>query len=106
LIWSLIPRVAVIWIKSKSFWACVCPICEWCFREVQTYRGIRYNNWLIFRTKHTLRSSLMKTWPEIYPQQTAQCIYSIPCECGRSPSQPFYLRGNLEIIFKSQVTST
>jgi predicted GIY-YIG superfamily endonuclease len=26
----------------------------------------------------------MKTRPERDPQQTAQCIYSIPCECGRS----------------------
>jgi hypothetical protein len=26
----------------------------------------------------------MKTRPERNPQQTAQCIYSIPCECGRS----------------------
>jgi hypothetical protein len=26
----------------------------------------------------------MKTGPEWDPQQTAQCIYSIPCECGRS----------------------
>jgi hypothetical protein len=38
----------------------------------------------IFKTKHTLKSSLMKTMPERDPQQTAQCIYSIPCECGRS----------------------
>jgi hypothetical protein len=26
----------------------------------------------------------MKTRLERDPQQTAQCIYSIPCECGRS----------------------
>jgi hypothetical protein len=26
----------------------------------------------------------MKTKPERDPLQTAQCIYSIPCECGRS----------------------
>jgi hypothetical protein len=26
----------------------------------------------------------MKTRPERDPQQMAQCIYSIPCECGRS----------------------
>jgi hypothetical protein len=38
----------------------------------------------IFRTKHTLRSSLMKTRPERDPLQRAQCIYSIPCEYGRS----------------------
>jgi hypothetical protein len=26
----------------------------------------------------------MKTRPERDAQQTAQCVYSIPCECGRS----------------------
>jgi hypothetical protein len=44
----------------------------------------RYNIWTIFKTKHILRSSLIKTRPERHPQQRAQCIYSIPCECGRS----------------------
>jgi hypothetical protein len=38
----------------------------------------------IFRTRHSLRSSLMKTRPERDQLQTAQCIYSIPCESGRS----------------------
>jgi hypothetical protein len=46
--------------------------------------GNRYNTRTIFETKHTLRSSLMKTRPERDPLQTAQCIYSIPRECGRS----------------------
>jgi hypothetical protein len=44
------------------------------------YRYIR----TIFKTNHALRSSLMKTRPERGPLQTALCIYSIPCECGRS----------------------
>jgi hypothetical protein len=26
----------------------------------------------------------MRTRPQRDPQQTAQCVYSIPCECGRS----------------------
>jgi hypothetical protein len=43
----------------------------------------RYNIRTIFKIKHTLRSSLMKTRPERDPQQMAQCIYSIPCESGR-----------------------
>jgi hypothetical protein len=34
--------------------------------------GNRYNIRTIFKTKHTLRSSLMKTRPERDPQQTAQ----------------------------------
>jgi hypothetical protein len=46
--------------------------------------GNRYNYRTIFKTKHILRSSLMKTRPERDPQQSAQCIYSIPCERGRS----------------------
>jgi hypothetical protein len=39
---------------------------------------------MTFETKRTLWSSLMKTRPERGPQQTAQCVYSNPCECGRS----------------------
>jgi hypothetical protein len=46
--------------------------------------GNRYNIRTIFKTKHTHRSSVMKTRLERDEQQTAQCIYSIPCECGRS----------------------
>jgi hypothetical protein len=46
--------------------------------------GNQYNVRMIFRMKHTCRRLLMKTRPEGDPQQTAQCIYSIPCECGRS----------------------
>jgi predicted GIY-YIG superfamily endonuclease len=26
----------------------------------------------------------MKTKPQRDPQRTAKCVYSIPCECGRS----------------------
>jgi hypothetical protein len=44
----------------------------------------RYNIRAISKTKHTLRSSFIKIRPERDPQQRAQCIYSIPCECGRS----------------------
>jgi hypothetical protein len=46
--------------------------------------GNWYNIRTIFKTKHTLRSSFMKTRLERDPLQTAQCIYSITCECGRS----------------------
>jgi hypothetical protein len=44
----------------------------------------RYNIRMIFKTKHTLRSSLIKTRPERDLQQMAQCICSTPCECGKS----------------------
>jgi hypothetical protein len=35
---------------------------------------------MIFKTKNTFRSSLMKTRMERDMQQRAWCIYSIPCE--------------------------
>jgi hypothetical protein len=46
--------------------------------------GNRYNIRTIFKTKYTLKSSLMKARLEQDPQQTAQYNYSIPCECVRS----------------------
>jgi hypothetical protein len=46
--------------------------------------GNLYNIRTIFKTKHKFMSSLMKTRQERHPQQTAGCVYSIPCECGRS----------------------
>jgi hypothetical protein len=48
------------------------------------HTGNWYNIRMIFRTKHTLRSSLMKARLERDPQQSVQCICSIPCECCRS----------------------
>jgi hypothetical protein len=46
--------------------------------------GNRLNIRTIIKTKHTFRSSLMNTRPERDPQQKAQFVYSIPCECDRS----------------------
>jgi hypothetical protein len=46
--------------------------------------GNRYNIRKIFRMKHILRSSLLRNRSEGDPQQTVQCVCSIPCECGRS----------------------
>jgi hypothetical protein len=48
------------------------------------HTGKQYNIRMIFKTKHTLRRSLMKTRTETNLQQMPQCIYSIPCEYGRS----------------------
>jgi hypothetical protein len=45
--------------------------------------GNQYNIRTVFKTKHTLRSSLVRTRPKRDPQQTAHCVYSIFCECGR-----------------------
>jgi hypothetical protein len=45
--------------------------------------GNHYNIRTIFKTKHTLRNTLMRTRPSD-PQLTACCIYNIPCKCGRS----------------------
>jgi hypothetical protein len=42
--------------------------------------GNRYNIRTIFKTKHILRSSLMKTRPERDPQPTAQYVCSILSE--------------------------
>jgi hypothetical protein len=50
------------------------------FKHIRVWHDIR----TIFRSKHTLRSSLTKTRTERNPQHTAQCVYSIPTECGRS----------------------
>jgi hypothetical protein len=46
--------------------------------------GNRYNIRTIFKRKHTLRSSPMRTRLERCPLQTAYCVYSIPCECERN----------------------
>jgi hypothetical protein len=45
--------------------------------------GNQYNIRTVFITKHTLCSSLVRTRPKRDPQQTAHCVCSIPCECGR-----------------------
>jgi hypothetical protein len=45
--------------------------------------GNRYNIRTIFKTKHTLRGTLMTTTPDRGLQQIRQCVYNIPCECGR-----------------------
>jgi hypothetical protein len=45
--------------------------------------GNRFNLSTIFKTKHILRETLMKTWPVREAQQTKECMYSIPCGCDR-----------------------
>jgi hypothetical protein len=49
------------------------------FRRIRNRLNLR----TIFKTKHTLRGTLMKTGPVRDVQQTKQCVYSIPCDCGR-----------------------
>jgi hypothetical protein len=67
-----------------------------CVSEKFKRIGNLYNIRTIFKTKPALRSLLIKTRPERDPLQTAQCIYSIPCECGTSyigeTSRPLALR--------------
>jgi hypothetical protein len=46
--------------------------------------GNRYDIRTFLKIKHNLRSSFMKSRMERDPQQTAQCVCSIPCECGGS----------------------
>jgi hypothetical protein len=75
----LIPKVILI--KRKSLWALYVP----CVKGVsEKFKRIanRYNIVAIF--KYCFRDSFMKTKPERDPQLTAQCVYSIPCEYGRS----------------------
>jgi hypothetical protein len=45
--------------------------------------GNRFNVRTIFKTKHTLCGTLMETGPVGDVQQLKQCVYSIPCDCGR-----------------------
>jgi hypothetical protein len=45
--------------------------------------GERYNIKAVFKTRQTLRSFLTRTRPHREVQDMRQCIYSIPCECGR-----------------------
>jgi hypothetical protein len=46
--------------------------------------GNRYDIKTVFKTRNTLRNSLMRTRPISSPQKTVDCICSIACECGRS----------------------
>jgi hypothetical protein len=46
--------------------------------------GNQYNISTVFKTKHTLRGSIMETKPQTDPQLRAHCECSIPCECGRN----------------------
>jgi hypothetical protein len=57
-----------------------------CISENFKSTGNQYNIRTIFKTKHILRSLLMKTRLERDPQRMTQCVHSIPCECGRSYS--------------------
>jgi hypothetical protein len=44
----------------------------------------RYSIRTDFKTKHTLTNSVMRTRPIRTPKETANCVYCIPCEWGRS----------------------
>jgi hypothetical protein len=56
------------------------------------HTGNHFNVKTIFKTKHTLHGTLMKTGSVRNVQQTKQCVYCIPCDCGRcytgEPSRP------------------
>jgi hypothetical protein len=80
---SFILRVAIVWIKSKSLWV-LCISHMW--REFQRSSNIQGIDATSGRSSklNTLRSLPIKTRPEGDMQQTAQCIYRILCECGRS----------------------
>jgi hypothetical protein len=44
----------------------------------------KYNIRTVFKTTHTLRNSHMRTRLKGSPQETVNCVCSIPCQCGRS----------------------
>jgi predicted GIY-YIG superfamily endonuclease len=70
-------------VKSRSLWAVYIPYVKGVSGEFRRI-GNRYNIRTIFKTKHTLRSSLMRTRQERDPLQVAQSIYSVSCECVRN----------------------
>jgi hypothetical protein len=43
--------------------------------------GKCFNVRAIFKTKHTLHGTFMKTGPVRDAQQMKQCVYNIPCDC-------------------------
>ena len=45
--------------------------------------GNKFNVRTVFKTKDTLRSILTRTKPLNEEQNSKNCIYSIPCECGK-----------------------
>jgi hypothetical protein len=45
--------------------------------------GNHFNVRTIFKTKHTLRGTLMKTTLVRDAQHTKQCVFNIPWDCGR-----------------------
>jgi hypothetical protein len=47
------------------------------------HNGNRFNLRTTFKTEHTLHGTMMKTGPARDAQQTKQCVYNIPCDCGR-----------------------
>jgi len=53
----------------------------------------RHNIKTVFKTGHSLRNTLMRTRPISANQETANCVYNIPYECGRS-----YNGGNKQTV--------
>jgi hypothetical protein len=49
--------------------------------QVQRYR--RFTHITIFKSIPTLHGKLLKTGPVRNTQQTKQCVYNLPCDCGR-----------------------
>jgi hypothetical protein len=98
----LIPRAAFSRIKKESLWDLCMSHVSMAFRRIKRTVN-RYDNRMIFKTKHILSSPLMKTRPEGDPQETAQCVRTIPCGCGTSHidetdrlMQPHEYRNNLK----------
>jgi hypothetical protein len=62
--------------------------------------GTRFNIRTITKTKHTLHGALVQAVPVRDAQQTKQCVYNIPSDCGRCYTSES--SRHLEVRFKEQ----
>lgn len=64
----------------------VCYLCNMWGVFLKSFKSLvsRYNIKTVFKMRGTLRNSLMRTKLIRAPQEMANCVCSIPCECGRS----------------------
>jgi hypothetical protein len=77
---------AVMACYRNSFWSTlnvvIKPYAKGISEKFRLIRN-RFNVRTMFKAKHTLRGTMMKTGPVRDAQQTKQCVYSILCDCGR-----------------------
>jgi hypothetical protein len=83
------------------------------FRRIRN----RFNVRIVFKTKHSLRGTLMKAVSVADAQQTDQWVYNVPCDCGRcqigETSRPLEVgikehenNGTQSLLEKNQISPT